>query len=124
MNTKKNKTLLMIALLASGLGCGYSSPKMPTPAISQLSPSSVTAGSGQFQLEVDGSNFATGAVINFNGVAESTTIMNSSTLVAMIPGSAIATARTVPVTVTNPSSGGMYGNTGSVTSAPMNFTIH
>lgn len=124
MISKKNKTLFLIALLAAGLGCGYSTPKMPTPTISQLSPSSMTAGSGQFQLEVDGSNFATGAVINFNGVAESTTVMKSSTLEAMIPGSAIATAGTVPVTVTNPDSGGIYGNMGSVTSAAMNFTIH
>ena len=116
--------MLMIALLAAGLGCGYSTPKIPTPAILQLSPSSMTAGSGQFQLEVDGSNFASGAVINFNGVAESTTVMNSATLETTIPASAIATAATIPVTVTNPGSGGIYGSMGSVTSAPMNFTIH
>ena len=114
----------MIALLLAGLGCGYSNPNIATPSISQLSPSSLAAGSGQFQLEVDGANFAKAAVINFNGTAENTTVMNSSTLVTMIPASAIATAATVPVTVTNPGSGGIYGSMGSATSAPMNFTIH
>lgn len=123
MNYKKHKTLLLIALLAVGIGCGYSKPKSTTPTISQLNPPSVTAGSGQFQLQVVGSNFASGAVINFNGVAESTTVMNSTTLVATIPASAIMTSATVPVTVTNPGSGGIYGNMG-VTSSPMNFTIH
>lgn len=124
MNTTKNKTLMMIVLLAVGIGCGYSKPQVAMPTIMQLNPSSATAGSGQFQLEVDGSNFAKGAVINFNGVAESTTVMNSSTLVTMIPATAIMAAGSVPVTVTNPGSGGIYGGMGSVTSAAMNFTIH
>jgi len=124
MNSKKHKTWLLIALLSVGIGCGYTNPKTTMPTISLLNPSSAGAGSGQFQLEVDGSNFASGAVINFNGTAESTTVMNSTTLQAMIPASAIMTAATVPVTVTNPGAGGMYGNMGSVTSSPMNFTIH
>lgn len=123
MNRKNNQILLLIALLAVGIGCGYSKPKNAMPTISQLNPASTAAGSPQFQLEVDGSNFASGAVINFNGVAESTTVMNSSTLVAMIPATAIMTAATVPVTVTNPASTGMYG-TGAVTSSAMNFTIN
>lgn len=118
----KNKTLLLIVLLAAGIGCGYSKPKTSMPAISQLNPSSAAAGGAQFQLEVDGSNFAAGAVINFNGVAESTTVMNSTTLVTMIPASAIMTAATVPVTVTNPASTGMYGMA-PVTSSPMSFKI-
>ena len=124
MNRKKNKTRLLIALLSVGIGCGYSKPKSTMPTISQLNPSSAAAGSGQFQLEVDGSNFASGAVINFNGTAENTTVMNSTTLAAMIPASAIMNSSSVPVTVTNPGSVGMYGNMGSVTSSPVNFTIH
>jgi hypothetical protein len=123
MNRKKYQTWLLIALLSAGIGCGYSKPQTTTPTISQLNPESAGAGSGQFQLEVDGSNFASGAVINFNGTMENTTVMNSTTLVATIPASAIMTAATVPVTVTNPAAGGMYG-TGSVTSSAMNFTIH
>jgi len=123
VTTTKTKTLLLVMLLAVGLGCGYSRPKSSMPAISQLSPASAAAGSGQFQLEVDGSNFASGATIQFNGTSETTTVVSSSKVTAMIPASAIMTAATVQVTVTNPGTGGIYGM-GSVTSTPMNFTIN
>jgi len=122
MNTAK--TFLLIMLLAAGLGCGYSKPKTAMPAIAKLDPASTTAGSGQFQLEVDGSNFATGAVVTFNGVAEATTVVSSTKLEATIPASAIMTSGSVPVAVTNPGSGGVYGSMGSVASAPMNFMIN
>ena len=122
MNTAK--TLLLITLLAAGIGCGYTKPKTAMPAIATLDPASKTAGSGQFQLEVDGSNFATGAVVTFNGTPEATTVVSSTKLEATIPASAIMTSGSVPVTVTNPGSGGIYGSMGSVTSAPMSFMIN
>jgi hypothetical protein len=122
MNTAK--TYFLIMLLAIGLGCGYSKPKTTMPAIATLDPASTTAGSGQFQLEVDGSNFATGAVVTFNGTPEATTVVSSTKLEATIPASAIMTSGRVSVTVTNPGSGGIYGGMGSVTSAPMNFMIN
>ena len=119
------KTFLLIMLLAVGLGCGYTKPKTTMPAIATLNPASETAGSGQFQLEVDGSNFATGAVVNFNGAPEATTVVSSTKLEAMIPATAIMTTGMVPVTVTNPgTSGGLYGGMGAVTSPAMTFTIN
>lgn len=117
------KTLPLIVLVAIGLGCGYSKPASSMPAIQQLNPASEAAGSGQFQLEVDGTNFANAAVIQFNGTSEATTFVSPGKLTATIPASAIMTAGMVKVTVTNPSSGGMYGS-GSVMSAPMTFTIN
>ena len=118
------KTVLLAALLVAGLGCGYTKKTTTMPAIMQLNPASEAHGSAQFQLEVDGANFASNAVVNFNGTAEATTFVNSGKLEAMIPATAIMSARTVPVTVTNPgASGGMYGGSSSVTSAAMNFTI-
>ena len=119
-----NKTMALVVLLAAGLGCGYSSPKTTKPMISSLNPAAMTAGSGQFQLEVDGSNFAGGAVVNFNGAAEATKMVNSTKLEATIPGIAIMNAGMVPVTVTNPGSGGIYGMGSGVTSAAMDFTIN
>ena len=130
---KRVQTVLLATLLAIGLGCGYSkkSNMPPTPgtmpAISQLSPSSQAAGSATFQLEVDGSNFNGNAVVNFNGVAMTgTSWVNAGKLEVMIPSSAIMTAGTVPVTVTNPGTqGGIYGGgTQAETSAAMNFTIN
>lgn len=122
------KTCLPVLLVAFGLGCGYSKPSSSTtatttPTIAQLAPGSTTAGSGQFQLEVDGSNFASGAVVNFNGAAQTTAFVAAGKLNATIPANAILNSATVPVTVTNPGTTGIYG-TPSVTSAPMNFTIN
>lgn len=120
-----SKALLLALLFAFGLGCGYSNPSMNgvMPVVSQLSPPSTTAGSAQFQLEVDGSNFASNAVVNFNGVAETTTFVSAGKLEATIPTMAIVNSGAIPVTVTNPASTGRY-LTPAVTSAPMNFMIN
>jgi hypothetical protein len=121
-----HKTLLLVTLLVAGLGCGYSKKTTMTttmPAIMQLNPASEAHGSAQFQLEVDGSNFASNAVVNFSGIAMATSFVTATKLQATIPAMAVANAGTVAVTVTNPGSGGIYGGS-SVTSAPMNFTIN
>jgi hypothetical protein len=126
------ETLILAAVLAAGLGCGYSKKTMPAvagtvPTITQLSPASATAGGATFPLEVDGANFAVAAVINFSGVAQTTTWVSATKLEAMIPASAIMNSGTVPVTVTNPGTppSGIYGGgTLPETSAPMNFTIN
>jgi hypothetical protein len=127
------KTVQIVALaglLALGLACGYSKSTMPPqagtmPAIAQLSPASTTAGTA-FTLTVNGSNFLSNAVVNFNGAAQATTHVSANQLTANIPGSADMNTGTVPVTVTNPgTAGGLYGGgTLPETSAPMNFTIH
>jgi hypothetical protein len=129
---------LMIALLtvltAVALGCGYSSkPTTPPtagtmPTISQLAPSNMNHGGAAFVLTVNGSNFSTNAVINFDSTAETTTYVSGKQLMTTVPASAIATAGTVPVTVTNPATAGTgaYGSGGTLaeTSSPMNFTIN
>ena len=118
-----SKTVLLLMVAAMAVGCGYSKPKTTMPAIAQLNPGMTTAGSGAFQLEVDGANFASGAVVNFNGSVETTTFVNATKLEASIPAAAIAASGTVTVTVTNPGTSGMYA-TGPVTSAPTNFTVN
>jgi hypothetical protein len=130
---KTAQTVILSALLAVGLGCGYSrKSNMPAtpgtmPAITALNPSSMAAGSASFPLEVDGSNFNGTAVVNFNGTAMTgTTWVNSGKLIVTIPATAITTAGMVPVTVTNPGTpGGPYGGgTQPETSAAMTFTIN
>jgi hypothetical protein len=122
-------SLIVATIFLAGLGCGYSRHMTPPapgtmPTIAQLSPASATHGGGEFMLEVDGTNFATAAVVNFNG-AQTTTWVSAIKLEAMIPASAIMNSGTVPVTVTNPGTpGGIYGGgTQPATSSPMNFTI-
>jgi len=127
------KTVQIVALaglLAIGLGCGYSKSVMPAqagtmPAIAQLSPSSINAGTA-FTLTVNGSNFLSNAAVNFNGAAQATTHVSANQITAQIAASADMSSGTVPVTVTNPgTAGGLYGGgTQPETSAPMNFSIH
>jgi len=126
------RVLSVLLLTAFTFGCGYSS-KATTPAvagvtpnISQLAPSSMTAGGAAFTLTVNGSNFATSAMVNWNGTAQTTTFVTASQVTATIPASAITTAATVPITVTNPGTmGGIYGGgTLAETSNAMNFTVN
>ena len=79
-----------------------------------------------FTLTVNGANFASNAQINWNGAAQTTTPVSAAQLTADIPASAIATAGTVTVTVTNPGTpGGTYGGgTLAETSNSMTFTIN
>jgi hypothetical protein len=86
------------------------------PTISSLSPTTVTAGSGAFTLIVNGANFVTGDVVNFNGAAKTTTFVNVGQLTAAILAADVATAGTPSVTVSSPAPG-------SVTSAGTTFTI-
>lgn len=122
---KTVEMILLVGVIALALGCGYSKKMGATPSIIQLNPASAPAGTS-VPLEVDGTNFASQAVIKFNGLALTTTVVSSTKLQATVPASADMSAGTVPVTVTNPAtSGGLYGGgTTAVTSAPMNFTIN
>lgn len=129
-------TVLLIALCAFTLACGgYSSSKTaapPTagtaPTITSLSPNSATHGDAAFVITVTGTNFSTKAVINFNGVAQTTNQVSTTQLTATIAVADIANAGTMPVTVTNPAVAGtgLYGGGGTLaeTSSPMNFTVN
>jgi hypothetical protein len=125
------KLLMILLLAATGVGCGYSShtntPPTPgtMPTIAQLTPPSTAAGSSDFTLTVQGTNFGSKAVVNFNGTAMATTFDSATEVKAAIPASAVATAGTAKVTVTNPGTpGGLYGGgTAAATSAPMDFPI-
>jgi IPT/TIG domain-containing protein len=126
------KLLTILMLSAIAVGCGYGShsttPPMAgtTPTISQLVPDNVDHGAAAFTLTVNGANFGSKAVINFNGAPMTTSVANSGQVMTQIPGSAIMNAGVVPVTVTNPAvSGGIYGGgTSAATSSAMNFTIN
>jgi hypothetical protein len=76
----------------------------PTAALSGLSPASITAGAGAFTLTVNGQDFLSGAVVNWNGAPLATTFVSASQLtVAAVPASNIAAAAPVVITVANPS---------------------
>jgi hypothetical protein len=129
------KAICVLLLAMLSFGCGYSSPKTTppqagiVPAISQIMPNTASAGGQGFTLTLNGSSFNANAVVNWNGTAQTTNHPAMNQLTVAIPASAIATAGTVMVTVTNPGSstpGGPYGGGGSTmseTSSSVLFTI-
>jgi len=130
----KTISALVLAILACvTLGCGYSSKTTPPvagsmPAIATLSPDNTNAGSSDFMLTVNGSNFNANAAVNLGGVAQATTHVTGSQLTITVPASAVASQGTIAVTVTNPATKGtgQYGSGGTLaeTSTPVTFTIN
>ena len=129
---KLNVVVILLLTLLS-IGCGYKSPAtMPaqpgvTPAISQLAPDNANSGDPGFTLTVNGTHFASDAVVNFNGAKMATTFVSASQVMAAVPSSAIAMSGTMPVTVTNPgtaATGPYGGGTMSETSPATNFTVN
>jgi 6-phosphogluconolactonase (cycloisomerase 2 family) len=91
-------------LLAISYGPGGA--QNPAPMISSVLPSSVTAGSAGFTLQVNGVNFVPGASVYFGGQARATTFVSSTQLNAQIFASDILAGGTGVVFVFNPLPGG------------------
>ena len=125
-------TLLPGILLVLTLACAYGSKNYASgasnmPAIAGLNPGSTSAGARAFMLTVNGSNFASQAVVNWNGTAQATTHVTSGQLTIAVPASAVATSGMIQITVTNPATSGtgMYGGgSPAETSRAVDFTIH
>jgi IPT/TIG domain len=75
------------------------------PTISSLG-ATHTAGGAAFALTVNGTNFETKSVVNFNGKPETTKFISATKLSAAIPASDAAIVGNMNVTVTNPAPGG------------------
>jgi hypothetical protein len=128
------KTACIAALAALTMACGYSAKMTPptagsTPAISTLNPESATSGGAAFTLTVNGSNFGSKAVVNWNGAAQTaTTYITGNQLTVAIPASLIMNSGSVEITVTNPATSGtgIYGTgaTTAETSSAMTFTVN
>jgi hypothetical protein len=117
-------TRLFFRLVASGSSGGtvrvdnfqVQATNTVDPNVSTLSPNTMEAGSLGFSLVVGGSNFVSGAVVNFNGQALTTTCNSPTSLTATVPATALATAGSYNVTVANPAAG-------STASQPATFTV-
>jgi len=117
--------ILMAALTAAcgGGGGGGADPgggstsTTPTPVtLTTLAPAAVNAGTAATVLTATGSGFTASSVIEWNGTALTTSYVTSTSLTATLPAADLATPGTVPVTVSNTSSGG-------ASSGVVNFTI-
>jgi uncharacterized protein (TIGR03437 family) len=86
----------------------------PVPVLNNLSPSNLNAGSPAFTLTLNGSNFANGAIVQWNNSPRPTTFISSTRLTAQITVDDLLTVRNVSVIVINPTSaagGGGASNT-------------
>jgi hypothetical protein len=72
------------------------------------------AGSASFKLTLKGSNFVSGAVVQWNGSDRATKFVKSTQVTATINAADVATPGVFPVTATNP---------GSAASNALSFTV-
>jgi hypothetical protein len=86
------------------------------PSIAALNPSSVTMGSPDRAITINGNGFVPTSTTSSNGVLVMTNFVNANTLTAVIPAAHLQNAGTVAITVTNPAPGGG-------TSAPRGLTV-
>jgi hypothetical protein len=76
-----------------------------TPTISGLNPSWATAGGPGFTLTVNGSNFLSGATVEWGATALATNFVSATQLTASVSTSQIASPGSVQITVANPGGG-------------------
>lgn len=74
----------------------------PTPELSNLSPSTVPAGSGGFTMVVEGRGFRPNAVVQWDGYALVTTYISPTRLEAEVPDWAVGSPGSAQVAVFNP----------------------
>ncbi|MBI1765149.1 MAG: hypothetical protein HYR56_27370, partial [Acidobacteria bacterium] len=82
----------------------------PAPTLTGLTPASVATNTPGVTLTVTGTNFVPGAVIKFNNVDRITFYVSSTQLTTNLPASALNTAGSFNVIVTNPAPGGGASN--------------
>jgi hypothetical protein len=101
-------TVTMVAIILLSLGASAALAQSAVPLISgPLVPDQKAPGSAKFTLTVNGTGFASDAVVNWNGSALVTTFVKSSQLTAAVTAANVAAVGTASVTVSN---GGVLSN--------------
>ena len=86
-------------------------PSTAVPTVVDTVPPSATAGGAGFTLTVDGTNFAPGSVVTWNGQVRASTYVSGSRLTVLVDAADIASITTASITVSNvQTGGGMSGN--------------
>jgi hypothetical protein len=85
-------------------------PANPTPTVSSTSPAYTHAGSGAFELTVNGSGFMPASTIKWGTAALSTAFVNSAQLKASVPASYVTSEGSSSITVVNLAPGGGVSN--------------
>ncbi|WP_322494572.1 IPT/TIG domain-containing protein, partial [Chloroflexus sp.] len=82
-----------------------SNPSPTIPTITSVSPNSITVGTTDITLTINGNNFENGAIVRWNGTPLATTFVSATQLTATLPATQRGTAGTGNVTVVNPGGG-------------------
>jgi YVTN family beta-propeller protein len=82
----------------------------PIAVQTSISPTFATLGGAGFTLTVNGSNFLSGSVVRWNGVALATTFLSGTQLTAAVPAGDLASAAAASITVFNSTPGGGASN--------------
>ncbi len=98
--------LIFTLLLGSG-GCGSTTTstnvtRNPAARLEAISPNSSKLGEPGFTLSVVGSNFISGATVQWNETSLQTTFLSATYLTAEVPASVLSIAEPVAITVVNP----------------------
>ena len=96
----------------------------PVPVLNNLSPSNAITGSAALTLTVNGSNFVSGASVQWNNSARLTTFVSATQLRAQITADDLLSVRTVNVTVVNPSSPAGGGGVSNAATFTINAAPH
>ena len=89
----------------------------PVPTITSTSPANKCAGDVAFTLTINGTNFISSSIVQWNGTARTTNFVSSTQLTAAITATNITTAGSFPITVVN-------GAPGGGTSNSVDFTVN
>jgi hypothetical protein len=93
------------------LAATLSAQNSAVPLVNQpLVPASALPGTAGFTLTLNGTGFASTAVVKWNGSPRTTTVLSSSSLQASISSVDISHRGTASITVTNPTPGGGVSN--------------
>jgi len=106
-----------LSLLLPGCG-GPTFRTPPAPHITSISPTNAPAGSPAILLTVNGSNFASSSVVDWNTSDRATSFKSSSQLAATITAADLAASGTAGVTV------GTAGDPLNPVSNTVSFTIN
>lgn len=99
-------TMMMASLIVAGLlshELTAQAQSSPVPFINQpLVPDAAAPGTQGFTLTVNGAGFVAGAVVRWNGSPLTTSFVNSSTLSAAVPSTALTSPGSATITALNP----------------------